>query len=164
MFISNIGSFKGISDIDSWNLTGFISESYSGIYSCLNTECSSDFSSYVQKYKNLHNDLVSGMINNLGNSNFVSWFDVFNFGILFPFTNFFDAFTDSTSCVDVPIIGGMLSNPNARYCSWWSSDLRAIITPVFSVASIMLIFGFIIHWLRNGETTAIATNERKGSS
>lgn len=148
MFISNIGSFKGISDIDSWNLTGFVSESYSGIYSCLNTECSSDFSSYVQKYKNLHNDLVSGMINNLHNSNYVSWFNVFSFGFLFPFTNFFNALTGSQSCVNVPIIGGMLSNPNAQYCSWWSNDIRSVLTPVFSIFSIMIIFGFLMSFLK----------------
>ena len=93
--------------------------------------------------------------NNSSSSIFMNWFDVFNFGFTFPFRNFFEAFTDSTNCVSIPIIGGMLHNPNANYCSWWSSDIRNVLTPVFSLFSIMLLTTLIIHWLKgyNGNET-----------
>lgn len=83
-----------------------------------------------------------------GSSVFMSWFNVFTFGFTFPFTNLFNAFTDS-QCVDIPIIAGMLHANSNHYCSWWSSDVRSVVTPVFSLASIMLLFGFLISWLRS---------------
>lgn len=135
-----------------------------GISMCSNADECSYYSNFNSLYRDNHSKALVQSEGSGNTSIFMGWFDVFNFGLFFPFRNLFNAFTDSTACVDVPIIGGMLSNPNARYCSWWSSDLRSIITPVFSLASIMLIFGFIMHWLRNGETTAIATKDRKGSS
>lgn len=78
------------------------------------------------------------------------WGNIFNLsGLLFPFQSFFAGFTDS-QCVAIPTIGGMLGlGANQQYCSWWSSSIRSILTPVFSVSAILLLFGFIINWLRN---------------
>lgn len=100
---------------------------------------------------------------NNGSSVFMSWFNIFNFGFLFPFSNFFNALTGSQSCVDVPIIGSMLSNPNARYCSWWSNDIRSVLTPVFSIFSIMIIFGFLMSFLKgHSDPLSTPTNSGKG--
>lgn len=76
------------------------------------------------------------------------WTGIFNLSnIIFPFRNFF-GFT-SSQCASIPILGGMLGlGSGAEYCSWWPGSIRSILTPVFSVASMMLLFGFVLHWLK----------------
>lgn len=80
------------------------------------------------------------------------WGNIFNLSaIVFPFHAFFSGFSDN-SCVAIPVIGGMLGlGSNQQYCSWWSSGIRTILTPVFSLSAIMLIFGFIMNWLRSSD-------------
>ena len=78
------------------------------------------------------------------------WGNIFNLGnIIFPFQSFLSGFTNQ-QCVDIPIIGSWLgSGSNSRYCSWWSSDIRDVLTPIFATSSMMLLFGFIMKWLRS---------------
>lgn len=89
-------------------------------------------------------------MNNLGtppnSSIYQNWWDVFTFSFTFPFQNLFTAFTDN-QCVDIPIIAGMLHSSNSRYCTWWSADVRNILTPVITMASLMLATGFAMRWL-----------------
>lgn len=163
--------FLHYSDLDyttgAFNTTSSLELGYFRFYMkmCMTeSECQNYANSFESQAQNRINNTTGGF-NGSGDTNlFMSWFNVFNFGLVFPFTTFFNAFTDSQQCVNVPIIGGMLHNPNATYCSWWSSSIRSVLTPVFSIASIMLIFGFIMHWLRNGESVAIhETKQRKGA-
>lgn len=124
-------------------------------YCLTQTECDNYLNYYEKQVQNRINSTTGGFDASGDTNLFMSWFDVFNFGFTFPFRNFFTAFTDSTNCVSIPIIGGMLHNPNAQYCSWWSADVRNVLTPVFSLASLMIITGLIIHWLKgyNGNET-----------
>lgn len=128
------------------------------------SECQTFANSYESQVQNRNNVSLGGFDNASGDTNlFMSWFDVFNFGFVFPFRTFFEAFSDSTNCVTIPIIGGMLHNPNAQYCSWWSNDIRSVLTPVFSLSSIMIITGLIIHWLKGyngGETIKTKRGEK----
>ena len=146
----NIG--KGVSQFD-FNDVQF------GLSICTNSEECDYYSNFNTLYRDNHSKALESGTGSGNTSVFMGWFDIFNFGLLFPFTNFFNAFSGSNACVSVPIIGGMLHNPNTQYCSWWSSDIRNVLTPVFSIASIMLIFGFIMHWLRSNDT---ALGETKG--
>lgn len=75
-----------------------------------------------------------------------NWWDVFTISFTFPFQNLFTSFTDN-NCVDIPIIAGMLHSSNTRYCTWWSSSVRNILTPVITMASLMLATGFAMRWL-----------------
>lgn len=72
-----------------------------------------------------------------------------------PFKPLFDLFKTGNTCANVPIIAGMLHAPSSVYCSWFSSSTRNIITPVMSISSLMLIFGYFIRWLsgHSGDNT-----------
>lgn len=72
-----------------------------------------------------------------------------------PFKPLFDLFKTGNTCVNVPIIAGMLKAPNSTYCSWFSSSTRDIVTPVIQISSLMLIFGYFIRWLsgHSGDNT-----------
>lgn len=118
--------------------------------------------------RNLTNiNTQAGYQNNAGwndinyNNPGTSWWDgIFNLsGIIFPFRNFFGGFT-SNQCVNIPVIAGMLGLSSfTSYCSWWGSGVRNILTPVFNVASMILLGGFIIHWLRKDNTDQISIKE-----
>lgn len=110
--------------------------------------------------QNRINNLTGGFDSSGSQSLFMSWFDVFSFGFTFPFRNFFEAFSDSQQCVSIPIIGGMLHNPNTQYCSWWSDNIRSVLTPVFSLAGVMILTGLIVHWLKG--YNGIQTTKTKG--
>lgn len=131
---------------------------------CTTTDECSYYSNFDSMYRDWHSSATNQPSGAGGSQNlFMSWFDVFNFGFTFPFRNFFQAFTDSTSCVSVPIIGGMLHNPNATYCSWWSPNIRSVLTPVFSLAGLMILTGLIMHWLgtyHGSETIKTKRSER----
>lgn len=73
----------------------------------------------------------------------------FNFNVLNPFAPIFDAFKDS-GCQKIPTIGSWLHNPNAEVCPIFPSSVRNVLTPVFSMFSMMLIFGYVIAWLNGG--------------
>lgn len=73
--------------------------------------------------------------------------DVFMFNFLNPFAPLFSLFSSGQHCVDVPIIANMLGSPHSRYCSWFSSSVVSVLTPVFGLSGMMLVFGFFVRWL-----------------
>ena len=84
------------------------------------------------------------------------WSGIFSLdSLVFPFRNFFSGFT-AAQCVNIPTLAGMLNLPSSQqYCTWWASGTRAVLTPIFNVASMMLLFGFVIHWVRKDNTDTI---------
>lgn len=114
--------------------------------------------------QNRINNLTGGFDSSGSQSLFMSWFDVFAFNFTFPFRFFFSSFTND-QCVDIPIIGGMLNNPNAQYCSWWPSSIRNVLTPVFSFFSIMLLTGFIFSFLKgHSDPISVGSNDPSENS
>lgn len=79
------------------------------------------------------------------------WFDslvnLFNFNFINPFAPLFEMFTDNSECASIPTIAGMLNSEDDEYCPWFDSSTRSVLTPVLSIASIMLLFGFLVRWL-----------------
>ena len=73
--------------------------------------------------------------------------NLFNFNFINPFAPLFEMFTDNSECASIPIIAGMLGSTETQYCPWFDSSTRSILTPVLSIASIMLLFGFLVRWL-----------------
>lgn len=71
---------------------------------------------------------------------------LFNFNVLNPFANLWNAF-NSSGCVSIPTIAGMLHSTNTTYCPWFPSSVRSTLTPVMAIASSMLLFGFVVRWL-----------------
>lgn len=72
---------------------------------------------------------------------------MFNFNFINPFAGIFGLFTDNNQCVDIPILASMLHSESSTYCPWFNSATRNILTPVLGIASVMLIFGFVVRWL-----------------
>lgn len=81
----------------------------------------------------------------------VNWFgslaNMFSFGFLNPFAPIFQLFSDNESCAQIPTIAGMIHSEETQVCPWFSSSTRSIVTPVLGLASMMLVFGFTVHWL-----------------
>lgn len=78
---------------------------------------------------------------------FSSLTNLFGFSFINPFAPLFNMFTDQSQCASIPILAGMLHAESSFYCPWFSSETRSILTPVLSIASVMLIFGFAVRWL-----------------
>lgn len=74
---------------------------------------------------------------------------IFSFTVMNPFSPIFDLFAGG-SCRPIPTIGKMLNKPNATYCPWFPNNIRSILTPVLGISAMMLIFGFVISWLKKG--------------
>lgn len=86
---------------------------------------------------------------------------LFNFNVLNPFAPIFNMFSSSCS-VSIPTLSSWINSPSSTYSSWWCSNsklqgIRSTLTPVFSIASIILLFGFIINWLRNDTSSVTVT-------
>lgn len=78
--------------------------------------------------------------------------NLFLFNLFNPFSFLFTSFSDASSCASIPIISGMLHAEESTICPFFDSSVRAIGTGVFSLVSVMLLFGFIIRWLRSSNS------------
>lgn len=72
---------------------------------------------------------------------------IFSFDLLNPFRPLFNLFLDQNSCQQIPILASMIHSQETQVCPWFSAQTRNIVTPVLGIASIMLLFGFIVRWL-----------------
>lgn len=85
------------------------------------------------------------------------------FNPFLPFTAFFNGLFNASgndSCKNFTILPSLFGVQSAYICSPWGSDIRNILTPLFSFASIMLLFGFIIGFFRNSDE--LGSRFRKG--
>ena len=127
-----------------------ISDVFSARFNCVSATCLDQTAILLHNVEDLHNADTSGwdFSENTGGS----WFDVFHFDVLFPFTSLFTSFTNNR-CVDIPIISSWIHSVDTQYCTWWSQDIRNTLTPVFNTFALMILFGFIIHWLNDSNST-----------
>lgn len=72
---------------------------------------------------------------------------IFNFNFSNPFSPILDMFS-SNQCVNIPTIAQWIHSSTSQYCSWWSQSVRQVATPIFGLGSSMLLFGFIVRWLK----------------
>ena len=92
---------------------------------------------------------------------------MFNFNVLNPFSGLFGLFSSSCS-VNIPILSSWIHSPTSSYPSWWCqnstmSNIKDTLTPVFGMASMMLLFGFVVRWLSNNSGDIYgARNFKKG--
>lgn len=75
---------------------------------------------------------------------------LFTFNVLNPFIGIFGMFLPSSNCASIPTLARLLHLDNSTVCSWFPNDVRNIVTPVVSLSSSMLLFGFIVRWLDKG--------------
>lgn len=73
--------------------------------------------------------------------------NLFNFNLINPFVGIFALFTDQSICADIPTLASMIHSEETTICPWFDSRTRSIVTPVLGLSSMMLLFGFVVHWL-----------------
>lgn len=86
-------------------------------------------------------------VNNSDPDFFTSLLNMFSFNFSNPFAPIFAMFDPGSNCAQIPTLAGMLHSEETQVCSFFSNNTRAVLTPVFTIASMMLIFGFTIRWL-----------------
>lgn len=72
-----------------------------------------------------------------------------------PFSALWDLFNPPISCVNIPIIAGLLHSNSTVYCSWFSSSVREVVTPVVGISSMMLLFGLFVRWVQGKENITL---------
>lgn len=77
---------------------------------------------------------------------------MFNFNLFNPFISIFGLFTSGEDCVNVPIFASMIHSDNPQVCPWFPGWVRNITTPVMSIVSTMLLFGFMLRWVRSSSS------------
>ena len=88
---------------------------------------------------------------------------LFSFTILNPFQSIFNMFSDNDSCGSIPIIATMLHSNETTYCPWFSSNVRSVLTPVISMVSTMLLFGFFVSFLKSSTGNDVVDSGGHGS-
>lgn len=73
---------------------------------------------------------------------------IFKFEIRNPFAGLLSMFTNNCP-VSIPIIASMIGSNQTVYPCWFSQQTRSILTPVFGLASSVLLFGFIVRGFLN---------------
>lgn len=73
---------------------------------------------------------------------------IFNITFMNPFAGLFELFNPG-GCVNIPTIASWVGSDTSTYCSWFSQEVRATLTPVFGLSSVMILVGFVVSWLRD---------------
>lgn len=73
--------------------------------------------------------------------------NLFSFNFINPFAPIFNLFSNNESCAQIPNLADMIHSDETQVCPWFDSSVRNIVTPVFGLSSMMLVFGFAVRWL-----------------
>lgn len=76
---------------------------------------------------------------------------IFNFSVLNPFAPLLHLFNPGNACVSIPVLSSWLHTEQTSVCPFFPSGVRSIVTPVLGISSMMLLFGFVMRWLRGSE-------------
>lgn len=90
-----------------------------------------------------------GVINQNGSSaqNSAGSLNFGGFSVGNPLLNWLSLFNDNT-CVAIPTIASWIHSNESQVCSPWSPQVRSVTTPIISVLGGTILFGFIVHWLK----------------
>lgn len=92
---------------------------------------------------------------NQGKSDMDEATGIFNFNLLNPFAGIFGLFKSHSSCVSIPTLASWVHSDVSVVCSWWSPSVVSVLTPVFGLFSMMIVFGFLVSWLGGGSRKSI---------
>lgn len=71
-------------------------------------------------------------------------------------------FSDQSTCASIPTIAGMIHSNDTQICPWFNSTVRSIATPVLSLFSVCLVFGFIVRWLKSSSGDNMLNSHKNG--
>lgn len=75
----------------------------------------------------------------------------FNFSIPNPLQSWFGGFSDS-ECIDIPNLALWIHSNETHICTPWPSSVRTVMTTIVTGLVMLLLFGFIIHWVKKNDT------------
>lgn len=102
--------------------------------------------------EDIHDDEKNTINNAVGDAESdANSIDTSGWSLTNPFTSWLALFGDN-KCADIPTIAGWINSNETRICTPWSDSVRSGVTPIFSVLSTTLIFGFIVRWLKQGSS------------
>lgn len=125
-------------------------------FTCISATCHDQAVITAKNSIEAHNKGVANW--DWGGNNGSSWFDVFKINLIFPFSSFFSSLTDDR-CVDIPTIASWLHTSQSHLCTYWDANIRSTLTPVFMSISSLLLFGFIVSWLKGNSNNAFRDND-----
>lgn len=91
----------------------------------------------------------------------MSFLHLFNFNVINPISPILNLFTDHNTCVDIPIIAGLIHSSQTRLCPIYPDIVYHVMTPVFQLAGIMLIVSYFYKWLRDDESVIVSVKGGK---
>lgn len=62
--------------------------------------------------------------------------------------NWFWSLGTTDQCVDISTLASLIHSNETRYCSWYPTNIRSIISPIINIFLVCFISGFIIKWLK----------------
>lgn len=75
----------------------------------------------------------------------------FNFSIPNPFQSWFGGFSDS-ECANIPNLAVWLHSEETRVCTPWPASVRTVMTTIVTGLCMLLLFTFIINWVKKNDT------------
>ena len=71
--------------------------------------------------------------------------------LLFPFAQIFTGFVNpDDECASIPTVASMIHSKESIVCPFFSSHTRPILTPVITSVGLIILFGFVVKFLRSG--------------
>lgn len=62
--------------------------------------------------------------------------------------NWFWSLGTTEECISISTLARLIHSNETTYCSWWSTEIRSIVSPIVNIFLVCIISGFIIKWLR----------------
>ena len=79
-----------------------------------------------------------------------SFMNAIHFSLQNPLIPFYNLFISPEQCANIPFIARMIHSNQTRICPIYPDWVYSITTPVFGIISVMLLFGFVVRWLKEG--------------
>lgn len=103
----------------------------------------------TQKIQDIHDDEVDRIETGVGDGqDTIDGLDT-SINPVNPISWFFSGL-EVHSCYDITQLATLVHAPSNVYCSWFSSGLRDIVSPVINLLSTIIVIGFMYSWLKKG--------------
>ncbi len=99
---------------------------------------------------------------NQGNEDADQMAGLFDFTFVNPFYFLAAGFTPGNTCVSIPTIAGMLNTDQTTFCPFFSQETRNIVTPVLTMFTMIILFGFLVSWLGGNAFSGSVDNTHPG--
>ena len=110
----------------------------------LQEDANDDANARYQDEKDTINNAANDAENNVSSQDF-------SFTLPNPFQAWFGGFSDN-ECVDIPNLAQWLHSNETHICTPWPGTVRTVVTTVTTGLCMLLLFNFIINWVKKNDT------------